>query len=114
MGVPQRGNKKKKQNKKGRTYNVVRKQHGGKPKDHDQVHDNLKAENRTRIEQEKKQASDENLPGLGRFYCISCDAHFVDDKARQAHFKSKAHKRRLKAVLSDPHTHKDAEELGKH
>eukprot|EP00392_Amoebophrya_sp_AT5.2_P002939 g2944.t1 len=47
MGNPQRGTKKKKQNKKGRAYNVVRKQHGGKPKDHDQVHDSLKPENRT-------------------------------------------------------------------
>ncbi|CAD7955035.1 unnamed protein product [Amoebophrya sp. A120] len=114
MGNPQRGTKKKKQNKKGKTYNVVRKQHGGKPKDHDQVHANLKPENRAKIETETAKNCDEDLPGLGRNYCISCDQHFVTKEARDAHFKSKAHKRRLKAVLSDPHTQAEAEELGKH
>ncbi len=38
----------------------------------------------------------------------------MNEACQKKHFQSKAHKRRLKAVLEDPHTQKEAEELGKH
>lgn len=57
---------------------------------------------------------DEDLPGEGQYYCISCAKYFVSQEARKAHLKSKVHKRRLQAMLDEPHTQKDAEEAGKH
>ncbi len=76
MGVPQRGSKKKKQNKMGKTSHIVRKDNGGRPKDHDQVHENLKVENRDKFKPECLPI-DEDKPGLGKFYCISCDSYAI-------------------------------------
>lgn len=58
---------------------------------------------------------DEDVPGGGQFYCISCSRYFVDAKALALHQKSKAHKRRIAelAKLRDngmkPHSAADAE-----
>lgn len=98
--------KKKKQNKTGKTSHFVKKHDKGKY--HDQVHDNLKHKERFKV-----MPKDEDLPGEGQHYCISCDKYFTSDSDRVAHFKSKLHKRRLKAVLEEPHTHQDAEDLGR-
>ena len=68
MGVPQRGTKKHKQNKTGRAYHQVRKPE--MKKQHDQIHEDLKPENRKKFE---KMVRDEDKPGEGQHYCISCD-----------------------------------------
>eukprot|EP00397_Hematodinium_sp_SG-2012_P058652 GEMP01074431.1.p1 GENE.GEMP01074431.1~~GEMP01074431.1.p1 ORF type:complete len:148 (+),score=18.04 GEMP01074431.1:55-444(+) len=93
--------KKKKQNSKGKASVIANKR---RTKDHDQKHDDLK--NKHKFE---KMPINEDLPGEGQHYCISCARYFMDAQSLQAHFKSKLHKRRLKAVLEDPWTQQDAE-----
>ena len=59
-----------------------------RPKDLDQIHEGLqKAAQVPPLE-------DENLPGLGRFACVECDRHFIDQQAHAEHVRSKVHKRR--------------------
>ena len=36
----------------------------------------------------------EDLPGLGQFYCIACGRYFINKEVLAEHFKSKLHKRR--------------------
>ena len=38
---------------------------------------------------------DDDLPGLGQHYCLTCAKHYADDKTLAAHVKSKGHKRRF-------------------
>lgn len=96
--------KKKKQNAKGKASVIARKV---RTKDHDQKHDDLQNE-----EKFKNLPFDEDLPGEGQHYCISCARYFMDKMSLEAHSKSKLHKRRLKAVLEEPWTQKDAEMAG--
>ena len=37
---------------------------------------------------------DEDLPGLGQHYCVTCAAHFIDESALRTHEKSRPHRRR--------------------
>lgn len=71
-----------------------RKQHSTKRRrrDIDQVQDDLRKEEEKgkKIEFEH----DEDLPGLGQFYCTPCARHFCDEKTLLDHEKSKVHKRR--------------------
>ena len=62
-------------------------------KDLDQIWDDTREGKieRTRTE---TTAYDEDKPGLGQFYCISCSKYFVNDGALAEHFKSKLHKKR--------------------
>ncbi|XP_021770573.1 zinc finger protein 593-like [Chenopodium quinoa] len=53
---------------------------------------------------------DEDLPGMGQYYCLHCDRYFSNVAVRDEHFKSKRHKKRLKIMLGPaPHTQLDAE-----
>jgi hypothetical protein len=58
---------------------------------------------------------DEDVPGAGKHYCISCSKYFIDNKALTLHHKSKPHKRRvaelvkLKEAGIAPHSSADAE-----
>lgn len=56
---------------------------------------------------ETKDASD--LPGGGAHYCMICARHFVDAPTLDDHFKTKQHKRRLKAVSAAPYTQAEAD-----
>ncbi|XP_073012362.1 zinc finger C2H2 protein ECU02_0310 isoform X1 [Typha latifolia] len=38
---------------------------------------------------------DEDLPGLGQFYCLHCDRYFASEGVMDEHFRSKRHKKRL-------------------
>uniref|UniRef100_M4BY68 C2H2-type domain-containing protein n=1 Tax=Hyaloperonospora arabidopsidis (strain Emoy2) TaxID=559515 RepID=M4BY68_HYAAE len=82
-----RAHVKKKQYKRGHaTKNRAR--------DIDQIQDDLCVEKVT-----GKQMGfevDEDLPGLGQFYCTPCGRHFIDGKTRDVHLKTKVHKRRAK------------------
>ncbi|PKA65406.1 hypothetical protein AXF42_Ash005740 [Apostasia shenzhenica] len=59
---------------------------------------------------EKPFPVDEDLPGMGQFYCLHCDRYFANDVARNKHFLSKRHKKRVKQMNGPaPHTQLDAE-----
>jgi bud site selection protein 20 len=46
---------------------------------------------------------DEDMPGGGRNYCISCARHFATGEAFETHRGTKGHKRRLKAMHEEPY-----------
>ena len=73
-------------------------------RDIDQVHEDLK--NPERFSNLPK---DEDLPGEGQNYCVSCARYFQTSGALAAHLETKVHKRRLKMALDDPHTQETAE-----
>lgn len=53
---------------------------------------------------------DEDLPGMGQYYCLHCDRYFSTVVVRDEHFKSKRHKKRLKLMSGPaPHTQLDAD-----
>ncbi|KAG6520634.1 hypothetical protein ZIOFF_017693 [Zingiber officinale] len=70
---------------------------------------------------EKTLPLDEDLPGMGQFYCLHCDRYFAGEDVRQGHFSSKRHKKRYFRIISlvaslvkemmgpAPHTQLDAE-----
>lgn len=55
---------------------------------------------------------DLELPGLGQYYCLPCDRHFVSNHALNHHYNTKAHKRRLKDLQETPYTIQEAEIAG--
>ena len=62
-------------------------------KDIDQiVLDDMLPENTEKL---MNQPIDENLPGLGQFYCLHCSKHFISKQAISVHFKTKVHKKRM-------------------
>ncbi|WOL13270.1 zinc finger C2H2 protein [Canna indica] len=53
---------------------------------------------------------DEDLPGMGQFYCLHCDRYFASEEVLEEHFRSKRHKKRMKQMMGPaPHTQQDAE-----
>ncbi|XP_058082137.1 uncharacterized protein LOC131230300 [Magnolia sinica] len=53
---------------------------------------------------------DEDLPGMGQFYCLHCDRYFANVSIRDEHFRTKRHKKRLKLMEGPaPHTQLDAD-----
>ncbi|EME30190.1 Zinc finger protein bud20 [Galdieria sulphuraria] len=57
-------------------------------------------------------AVDLELPGLGQYYCLPCDRYFVSNDALNSHYKTKAHKRRLKDLQETPYSLREAEAAG--
>lgn len=61
---------------------------------------------------------DDDVPGGGRHFCVSCSRYFITDGALLTHERSKPHKRRLKELTAmreqgvRPHTQADAERAG--
>lgn len=51
----------------------------------------------------------EDLPGLGKWYCIECAKWFETEVSLVRHAKSKPHKRRVKQLAEEPYTQKEAE-----
>ncbi|KAL3825870.1 hypothetical protein ACJIZ3_021899 [Penstemon smallii] len=47
---------------------------------------------------------DEDLPGMGQYYCLHCDRYFANATVRDEHFKTKRHRKRLKQLIDAPHT----------
>uniref|UniRef100_A0A1I7SXH2 Zinc finger protein 593 homolog n=1 Tax=Caenorhabditis tropicalis TaxID=1561998 RepID=A0A1I7SXH2_9PELO len=86
--------------------NKTRKRPG---KDLDQIHDDLKPEKAAKLLQ---QEVDYDLPGNGQFYCIECERHFIDEKTRQLHRKTKLHKNRVKTLKEVPYTQAEANAAG--
>mmetsp|Transcript_13881 Transcript_13881/g.12595 ORF Transcript_13881/g.12595 Transcript_13881/m.12595 type:complete len:124 (-) Transcript_13881:65-436(-) len=78
-----------------------------RPKDIDQIQDDIKYINDTgkslTIE------PNEDLPGLGQHYCLTCARHFMNENTLNIHTTTKAHKRRLKDVAIKQYTQTEAE-----
>ncbi|GBP00536.1 Zinc finger protein 593 [Eumeta japonica] len=80
-------------------------------KDLDQVDEDLKEENAEKL---LNQDIDLDLPGAAQNYCLHCARYFIDEKALNEHFKTKVHKRRLKALELEPYTIEDSERAAGH
>ncbi|CAL1527197.1 unnamed protein product [Lymnaea stagnalis] len=76
-------------------------------RDLDQIHGDLKSPDSL-----LKQEVDLDKPGAAQFYCLTCAKYFINDKALTDHFKSKPHKRRMKALETEPYTQEEADRAG--
>lgn len=71
---------------------------------------------RSQIDEDLKTKADELLnqevdlekPGFAQFYCLHCAKYFINDHSMQAHFRTKVHKRRLKALELEPYSIEEA------
>lgn len=70
-----------------------------------QIDDDLK----TKSAELLNQNVDLDKPGFAQFYCLHCAKYFIDDHSMQAHFKTKVHKRRMKALELEPYTIEESE-----
>lgn len=102
MGKPQRRKKRTTMNKD--THRTLKLKYY--TKDIDQIHDDLVPEKAAEL---SNQPLDEDLPGLGQFYCIPCARYFVDGPALAEHNRGKTHKKRLRELKEPIYTQKDAE-----
>ena len=75
-------------------------------RDLDQIVNDLKPENKVKLE---NQPIDEDLPGLGQFYCIQWARYLISDAAFKTHLKSNEHKKRKKRTLEVPYSQKEAD-----
>ncbi|KAI5632342.1 zinc-finger double-stranded RNA-binding domain-containing protein [Phthorimaea operculella] len=75
-------------------------------KDLDQIDEDLKDE---KAEKLLNQDVDLDLPGAAQHYCLHCARYFINDQSLQEHFKTKVHKRRLKALELEPYTIEESE-----
>ena len=75
-------------------------------RDLDQIAVDIKPENVTKL---KSQEKNEDLPGLGQFYCVECARYFINSQSLSDHNKSKPHKKRLKELKETPYTQEEAE-----
>lgn len=51
---------------------------------------------------------------MAQFYCVHCAKYFINDHAMQCHFKTKVHKRRLKALELEPYSVEESEKAAGH
>ncbi|EFN85725.1 Zinc finger protein 593-like protein [Harpegnathos saltator] len=75
-------------------------------KDLDEIDEDLKEQN---IEQLLNQEVDFDKPGSAQHYCVHCARYFINETALQTHFKTKVHKRRLKALELEPYSIEESE-----
>ena len=61
------------------------------------------------LAQWKDTKASEDLPGLGRHYCIECAKWFETDHSLVEHRKGKPHKRRVKQLQEEPYSQREAE-----
>ncbi|XP_055548161.1 zinc finger protein 593 homolog [Wyeomyia smithii] len=73
-------------------------------KDLDEIDTDLKKNSEQLLNQEV----DLDKPGFAQFYCIHCATYYINDRALQDHFRTKVHKRRLKALEVEPYTLEDS------
>ncbi|CAA6666559.1 unnamed protein product [Spirodela intermedia] len=79
------------------------------PRD-DMVYDELLKLVKTEAVEAKSLPLNEDLPGMGQFYCLHCDRYFATAEVRDEHFKTKLHKKRVKQMMGPaPHTQLDAD-----
>ena len=71
-----------------------------RPKDTDQIQDELQKSIETGIPAGKFEFDDE-LPGGGQFFCVETGKHFADAKSLADHKKSRYYKRRCKELKEE-------------
>ncbi|PGH26598.1 hypothetical protein AJ80_01727 [Polytolypa hystricis UAMH7299] len=76
-------------------------------RDYDQVRSDIDSPRHLAIYKETK--AEEDLPGLGQYYCVECSKWFESEYNMNAHRKGKNHKRRLRLLKEEPHSQKVAE-----
>jgi len=62
------------------------------------------------LEQYHATKSPEDLPALGKLYCVECAKWFESEVNMVGHRKGKTHKRRVKQLKEGAHTQREAEE----
>lgn len=75
-------------------------------KDLDEIDNDMIEENARKL---LHQEIDLDKPGSAQFYCLHCARYFIDEHALKEHFRTKAHKRRLKALELEPYTIEESE-----
>jgi bud site selection protein 20 len=105
MGKCQR---RRKNTSKNKQYQKVRKTKH-RTRDIDEILVDLMPENLLKNE---KREIDEDLPGLGQFYCVFCSRYFTDNSTLQSHIKTKEHKKRVKRTKDEPYTIEDSKKYG--
>ncbi|XP_055586658.1 zinc finger protein 593 homolog [Uranotaenia lowii] len=73
-------------------------------KDLDEIDTDLQQNSEKLLNQEV----DLDKPGFAQFYCIHCATYYINERALQDHFRTKVHKRRLKALEVEPYTVDDS------
>ena len=58
------------------------------------------------------QPIDEDKPGAGQHYCVTCARYFIAQYALDAHYKTKEHKKRFKVCKDEPYTLDEAQRAG--
>ncbi|KAK2612157.1 hypothetical protein QQS21_001887 [Conoideocrella luteorostrata] len=71
-----------------------------KTRDIDQIKEDIISSRH--LAQFKNSKADEELPGLGRHYCIECAKWFDTEATLSAHRRAKPHKRRVKQLREEP------------
>ena len=77
-------------------------------KDIDEIVNDLKPENIIKIQNQKL---DEDLPGLGQFYCVFCARYFINGDSLKTHYKSKEHKKQIKRTKEPTYTINDSKKF---
>ncbi|CAH2093642.1 unnamed protein product [Euphydryas editha] len=75
-------------------------------KDLDEIDEDLKEENAEKL---LNQEIDLDRPGAAQHYCLHCARYFIDNHSLLEHFKTKVHKRRLKALELEPYSIEESE-----
>ena len=97
------------QRRKGNT--AKHKQYGkarrtrNKTKDLDQIVEDLDPKNSLKF---TNMPIDEDLPGLGQYYCIFCSRYFINQKSLDIRYKTKEHKKRVKVTKEKPYSIEDS------
>ncbi|XP_034250560.1 zinc finger protein 593 homolog [Thrips palmi] len=97
---------KRKKYHRGDTHLQRRWRTSNRTKDLDQINQDLKEEN---VEKLLNQEVDADKPGKAQFYCLHCARYFINDQALNEHFKTKVHKRRMKALETEPYSIEESE-----
>ena len=72
-----------------------------------QIQDDLKREQLLGKKMHFKE--DDDLPGMGQFYCTPCARHFINEEHYNTHCRGKLHRRRMKDVAQEQYSQAEAE-----
>ncbi|XP_022192881.2 zinc finger protein 593 homolog [Nilaparvata lugens] len=97
--------KRKRQNNFGDTHLRRRWRTRRRTKDLDEIDHDIHHKAEPLLNQE----IDVDRPGNAQFYCLHCARYFISDEAMNDHFRTKVHKRRLKALELEPYSIEESE-----
>merc|ERR1712032_1699117 len=113
MGIPK--NKKwdnvkeeKKNTSKNKQFQKIRKTKR-RVKDIDEIQNDLRPENILNLQNQKL---DEDLPGLGQFYCVFCARYFINAASLKTHNTTKEHKKQIKRSNEPVYSINDSKKYG--